>query len=270
MSTLRDAALAYAAAGLPVFPLAPRSKAPLLSKEDNDGRGFHDATTDSAQIRQWWNETPNANIGIHPPAGVLVVDIDPRAGGDAELRRLLRRFGPLPATWTTRTGSGGWHLWFTTPDRGDLRGKLAPGLDLKTHSKGYLVAPPSVHPNGQRYHWVTPPHGAPAAAPLWLREAAKPPRPTWPARTPARSGAGRGRFTLQCLLARIDQAPEGRRNIVLYGALKDALSDGNLDAFEPALADAATHSGLTSREVAATVASVRRSSTPAAAAATRA
>ncbi|HUH68486.1 MAG TPA: bifunctional DNA primase/polymerase, partial [Mycobacterium sp.] len=49
----------------------------------------------------------------HPaPAGLIVVDVDPRAGGHDELAHLLNRHGPLPATWTTETGSGGWHLWF--------------------------------------------------------------------------------------------------------------------------------------------------------------
>ena len=65
---LLEAALAYACADLAVFPLRPRSKAPLISNDDG-GRGFHDATTDPAQIRQWWTNAPNANIGIRPPPG---------------------------------------------------------------------------------------------------------------------------------------------------------------------------------------------------------
>jgi hypothetical protein len=253
------AALGYARAGLPVFPLRPRSKAPLIST-DAGGRGFHDATTDPAQIQQWWTDVPHANIGIRPPTGVLVVDVDPRAGGDLELRRILNRCGPLPATLAAKTGSGGWHLWFTAPERDltEIRTQLVRGVDLKTHSKGYLVAPPSVHPNGTRYRWVTQPHAAPAKAPLWLRQAIQPPRlPALPAAS-APTAETSGRYTLQCLVARISTAPEGRRNVILYGALKDALRDGNLDAFEGALLQAAASRGLTAREIAATVASVRR------------
>ena len=47
------AALAYASAGIHVFPLAPRSKVPLISAR-NGGHGLHDATTNDLIIRSWW------------------------------------------------------------------------------------------------------------------------------------------------------------------------------------------------------------------------
>jgi hypothetical protein len=167
--------MAYARAGLAVFPLRPSSKAPLISSDDG-GRGFHDATIDPEQIHAWWTATPNANIGLRPPHGVLALDVDPRAGGDLALRRITRLRGKLPDTWAAR-------------------------------AQGSL-------------------------------------------------------YSLGCLQARISAAPEGRRNKVLYGALKDALRDGNLDGFEHALTAAAIGRGLSAREVAATVSSVRRSVAP--------
>jgi Bifunctional DNA primase/polymerase, N-terminal len=57
------AALRYAAQGVPVFPLAPRSKVPLISAA-NDGHGLHDATTDAARSQAWWMAHPTANIGL--------------------------------------------------------------------------------------------------------------------------------------------------------------------------------------------------------------
>ena len=46
------------------------------------------------------------------------------------------------------------------------------------------MAPPSVHPNGTRYRWLTPPHTPPAKAPLRLLQALQAPRPpAWPAVT---------------------------------------------------------------------------------------
>src|SRR5215211_1938642 len=57
------AALRYASQGVPVFPLTPRSKFPLISAA-NDGHGLHDATTDAAQIQAWWMAYPTANIGL--------------------------------------------------------------------------------------------------------------------------------------------------------------------------------------------------------------
>src|SRR5260221_12533215 len=86
---LLDAALAYAAQGIPVFPLAPGMKVPAISK-DEGGRGFHDATTDTERIRRWWKRWPRANIGIPTgsASGWVVIDIDPRHGGDRSLAAL--------------------------------------------------------------------------------------------------------------------------------------------------------------------------------------
>ena len=49
---LKLAALQYASAGCPVFPLAPNSKIPYKGS-----KGFKDATTDLGIIKQWWSET---------------------------------------------------------------------------------------------------------------------------------------------------------------------------------------------------------------------
>ena len=38
--------------------------------------GFHGATDDALQIKQWWSRHPNANIGIPMGNGLFVIDID--------------------------------------------------------------------------------------------------------------------------------------------------------------------------------------------------
>jgi putative DNA primase/helicase len=101
----------------------------------------------------WWRQWPDANIGVATgaPSGLLVLDVDPRHGGDEALRDLEQWHGPLPQTVEALTGGGGQHIYFRCPD-GQASGKLADGIDLKANG-GYIVAPPSVHPNGQRYAW---------------------------------------------------------------------------------------------------------------------
>jgi len=69
------AALAYASAGIHVFPLAPRSKVPLISAP-NGGHGLHDATTNDLIIRSWWTTTPTANIGLRTGISFDVIDLD--------------------------------------------------------------------------------------------------------------------------------------------------------------------------------------------------
>ena len=71
-----EAALLYATAGYPVFPIAPRGKHPLTK------HGFKDATIDADTIRKWWQRWPDANIGIPTgdASGLYVVDADTPEG----------------------------------------------------------------------------------------------------------------------------------------------------------------------------------------------
>jgi Bifunctional DNA primase/polymerase, N-terminal len=251
---IADAAHTYIRAGLEVIRLVPGTKDPF-----KNSHAYLDATTNPQQVAQWWNQHPKANIGIRPPAGVVVLDIDPRHGGDTELERMVRFRGQLPQTWTAHTGSGGFHMWYCVGELAEVRGKLCTGVDIKHHGNGYVVVPPSIHPNGQPYEWVTPPAGKPADAPRWLQLAIQPPvvhmRPFAVANDPR---AGSGQYNLGCLVARIVKAPEGRRNTTLFGACKDALQQGDFDAFEADLIGAARAAGLPDSEITSTVRSARR------------
>src|ERR1019366_8019007 len=72
----QDAALAYAGAGWPVFPCRPGGKEPATRN------GFHDASTDERQIREWWHREPDRNVAIATGApGPDVVDVDVREDG---------------------------------------------------------------------------------------------------------------------------------------------------------------------------------------------
>src|ERR1051326_9006130 len=114
-----------------VFPLAPRSKVPLVA----GGHGCKDATTDVAQIDAWWRAHPEANVGIATgkPSGVWMLDVDPRNGGDAALDAFQEQHGALPTTVEALTGGGGRHLVFRyTPALDAVRWlPLAPGADCK-------------------------------------------------------------------------------------------------------------------------------------------
>jgi putative DNA primase/helicase len=144
---LIDAALKYAQRGWPVLLLVPGKKTPLTEN------GFYDATVDEAQIRKWWTEHPDANVGIRVGAesNLLVIDVDNKGGknGSAELEILKKQYGPLPVTRIVRTPTGGFHFYFTFPEwlKGKpLKKELAPGVDLKFN--GYVVAPPSIIRDG--------------------------------------------------------------------------------------------------------------------------
>jgi hypothetical protein len=147
-SPLLDAALAYAARRLPVFPLIPCGKTPAIK------RSFHDATLNPQTIRRHWRIAAR-NIGIATGASsrAWVLDIDGE-DGEATLRRLEARYGSLPPTREVITGGGGRHLWFEyTVPIPSTAGRIGLGVDTRGDG-GYVVVPPSVHPNGRAYEWA--------------------------------------------------------------------------------------------------------------------
>ncbi len=136
------------------------------------------ATRDPATIGDWWQGWPDANIGILTGrgSGVVVLDVDPRNGGDDALAELEREYGPLPRTVSVVTGGGRQHLYFRAPSVPLRSTQIADGLDLKAEG-GLVVAPRSTHASGRRYEWDDPfDEVALAVLPEWLLRRAAPRR----------------------------------------------------------------------------------------------
>lgn len=193
-------ALKLAEKGFEVFPLRPDGKEPLLPAKDVDG-GFYAATADPVRVAEWWRKWPEANIGLRPAADVLVLDLD----SPDVLARLHAEGRELPETVTVQTGRGV-HYYFRHRIEG-LRPRigLLPSVDVKTRD-GYVIAPPSRHPNGGTYRWGERPANGVAEAPGWLVEllAAKPERPE---EKPRATGI---------LDEALSGLPEGQRNDGVY------------------------------------------------------
>ena len=85
-------------------------------------------------------------------SGLIVIDIDPRNGGDRTYDSLLEEYGVIPETIVVNTGGGGRHIYLKH-EKGLNGGnnKLGAGVDVKS-DKGYVVAPPSNHVLGL-YEW---------------------------------------------------------------------------------------------------------------------
>lgn len=149
-AALLEGALAAARRGIPVLPLD--GKVPVGWLVPN---GVKDATVDEDQIRCWWLDGSKFNVGGAVPRGVVVLDVDPRNGGDESLEELRRKYGEPVRTLRCNSGGHdrGYHLWYRWGGpRLSARG-LA-GVDLKTYG-GYLVLPPSIHPDsGRQYSWA--------------------------------------------------------------------------------------------------------------------
>ena len=116
--------------------------------------GVSDASKCPCAVRKWWGMWPEANIGIAcgRESGLVVVDVDPRNGGEESLVKLLQDHS-FPTSSIAHTGGGGLHFYFRYPIDGIPKQTLAPGIDLVSNG-GYVVAPPSKHIRGVNYCWV--------------------------------------------------------------------------------------------------------------------
>lgn len=168
-SDLLRQALAYAAHGWSVIPVQPRGKKPLIAWVE-----FQKQRATAEEIRAWWQRWPNVNIGIVTGiiSGLVVLDVDGPAGEET----LKKQGFDLPPTVCSRTGGGGWHFFFAYPgfECRNFTGKtgetVLPGVDFRGDG-GYVLAPPSVHPSGNSYHWgpgLAPEDVALAEPPAWL------------------------------------------------------------------------------------------------------
>jgi hypothetical protein len=174
---LLKAALWYAKHNHAVFPLAPKTKLPLIAAKFG-GKGVLDATKDLAQISRWWDINPAANIGVATGAasGFFVLDIDVKNDGEDSLAELERQHGALPKTVVQHTGGGGRHFLFRhVPGLRNSAGKLGQGIDIRGDG-GYIVAPPSIHETGRVYAWDVDRHPTETTivdAPAWLLDLLK-------------------------------------------------------------------------------------------------
>lgn len=217
-----SAALWYASAGFAVFPLRPRTKVPITE------HGCLDATRDEEQVRAWWARWPDANIGIHmgeASGGVWVLDVDGPVG-EATLAQLEAEHGALPPTREVRTPRPGRHLYFRAPEGALPKNTVGRKDKLDTRATGgYVVAPPSVHPDGPVYVWAEgrgPGDLVEALAPNWLLERftgrrPAPPQPStpMPSAPPSTARDVRRKWCLGALESEareLADAPPGTRN----------------------------------------------------------
>jgi hypothetical protein len=267
-----DAAIAAALRGWPVFPLSAHSKIPAIKQWETD------ATTDRAQLEEWWSFDPDRNIGIAcGPAGLVVIDLDTVRGplpdawselgvrhGREVLTLLAQWAGEAdPAdTYTVLTPTGE-HRYFLAPtDRrlrntiGELGHGLGPAVDVRAWG-GAVAAAGSVRfmagaPQLYRPHPQRP--YEPVPLPRWLvsRLTVPPPAP----RTPVRLVFGGGRLDAYVAAAvngetaNVTNAQPGVRAITVFkaaAALGELVGAGVLDeqdAINTLLDAASVHDGV--------------------------
>lgn len=180
----------YRSLGLCPLPSRMDVKGPMLPTYAEHYRG---EPVPESVYRDWRTTNVQVVCGATSPTPtkVIVVDIDSDRAREAWWR-ICARHGYAPGeTWVSRSGSGGWHFWFTLPRDvtecpsgmiygawdtwgDDGRGKWIKHLEIRILADHSLViAPPSIHVETKRpYRFVgskDPNHcRLPEVAPGWL------------------------------------------------------------------------------------------------------
>lgn len=208
------------------------------------------ATSDLDQLARWYRQFPGCNWRVvMEDSGIWALDVDApgpdhAADGITALAILVAEHGPIPDRPMTRSGGGGFALFFRHEGEPIVgaTGTPAPGLDPR-RGRLSVTLPPSIHHRTRLpYRWITPPWElSPPLAPEWLLRLVAPrfaslvPRP--PQRHDERPDRSR-RYALAALrkaAGRIASAPAGSRNDTLNReafSLHRFITDGALAVVE--------------------------------------
>lgn len=197
-----------------------------IKKRPVTENGFYDATTDEAQIREYFKNGAQLSVRTGATSGLFVLDLDedPDKGYSVErtLATLIERYGPLPHTPHQRTGRRGLQYFFKHQEglRNSAGSLLGPGLDTRGEG-GYVVVAPSHNTKGP-YEWIVSPDEAPLAdVPQWLADlmTAKPERPAPRSSTP--TGRNLDPYIDRAFrdeIANVVTAPDGTKHDTLRNA----------------------------------------------------
>ncbi|TFC03370.1 bifunctional DNA primase/polymerase [Cryobacterium sp. MDB2-33-2] len=253
----RDAALAFAEVGIPIFPCARNGKRPLTAA------GFHDSSCDFDQVRAWWERWPGANIGMPTGSrsGIDVVDIDVTStdSGFAAFERASVAGLVDGELARVRTPSGGMHVYFPASEARPQHCWQAAAAHIDFRGTGgYVVVPPSTLSTDKErtsYRLCSLSAADATAVDAVALRTLVDPRATRTTSRPAPTTTPEpSRLALW-----VSKLQEGERNRGLFWAACRLTEAGFVPAaVEAALAPAAQTAGLPEWEIAATVNSASR------------
>ncbi len=147
-------ALKYLSLGWSLIPLKPKSKEPLIKWQE-----FQSRRATEQEVREWHTKWPLMNLGAVTGSisGFCVIDLDGPEGLASG-----QRLG-LKSPMVSLTGNGR-QLWYLNEAgiQNSVK-QLGAGVDVRGEG-GYVVLPPSVHPNSKNYRWLSPIHASSVAS----------------------------------------------------------------------------------------------------------
>ncbi len=147
-------AIRYIKLGWYLTPLSVHGKRPLVKD------WIKHATNNEDEVKMWASRYPHGfNVGllVGQKSGIVVLDVDPRNGGDKHYKSVLENLGLKDTGPRVLTGGdgGGFHLYFKHPNPSEYfrSHEIAMGVDLMADGGHHVVLPPSIHPSGRKYVW---------------------------------------------------------------------------------------------------------------------
>ncbi len=141
-----EKALYYLSKGFSVIPINEKSKTPAISS----WKEFQNRKPTEKELHLWFSNGNKRNIGIVTGriSGLAVVDLD----SDKAVE--FAKDNKFPQTPFSKTGKGYQAYYrFKEGTRNFQKRDDLPDIDLRAEG-GYVVAPPSIHPNGKQYQWA--------------------------------------------------------------------------------------------------------------------
>ncbi len=126
-----------------MLPLYPERKQPAVL------RGLTDATTELDQVGAWWDLNPDFNIGLVTGVAFDALDLD----GKEAVRVVNTLAGGYKHPGPVQNTGRGYHLLFSASGSSNHTKLAKAPIDYRG-TRGYIVAAPSIHPDGHRYQWV--------------------------------------------------------------------------------------------------------------------
>lgn len=257
--TLLDFALEYHDRGLAVVPIGKGKKSPVV-------KNWQTEKLDRAGLEYLFNNGHNVNgLGVvtgQLSGNLVCLDFDGE-GWQPAFEHFLHCWGELENAPIVETGSGKRHIYITIPDLPNdftrktfARGNAA--IELRGNRMQALL-PPSLHPSGGRYHWVTQEADLPQVKfddiRAWLSDWSETPQDSRPAPQGERNNDHKPlpRRTLE-FLAISNAMPPGNRNSELYAAAQQFKVAGyTLDETINTLTPVAQRIGLDDSEIGPTI-----------------
>lgn len=149
MNSVLAQANEYIDQGWSILPVKPSEKRPYMT----NWLQYQHTRATKEMADSWFTSLTGAGVGMVTGriSGVVVLDVESYCS--IPIDELLRRY---PTQMISRTGTGGYHLFYLYPNGVSKianRVGIFEGADIRADG-GFIVLPPTRHPNGKLYEWV--------------------------------------------------------------------------------------------------------------------